>query len=216
MVKTKGKPMLLTADTKLLEAFWRLIPQHKSSSITVKRIVDEAECSRATFYYHFEDISELISIAVTREISMSRIIPLSFRAMISDDWTSFESIDDNFHLQRIHTAARQGASRAILLAFDEAVIHAWRTLLAPNGETLAKDAEFILDFFSVGMREMFGPKLGCQTLDSFDVAPSSDCVREVFASAVRLACKAQGVSEEEFTKRVAELYTSAPISTLLG
>ncbi|OMF78746.1 TetR/AcrR family transcriptional regulator [Paenibacillus glucanolyticus] len=44
-----------------------LIEQHSISQLTVQKVADRAELNRATFYLHFEDIHDLISI-VTDDI----------------------------------------------------------------------------------------------------------------------------------------------------
>lgn len=44
----------------MAEAVKRLLMQKKVKKLTVKDIVDECSITRQTFYYHFEDIPDLL------------------------------------------------------------------------------------------------------------------------------------------------------------
>ncbi len=50
-------------DTKgiIIEAFRKLLTNHKFDDITVQDILDEAHCSRGTFYRHFKDKYDIMN-----------------------------------------------------------------------------------------------------------------------------------------------------------
>ena len=56
-----------TSETKILmaEALKRLIKERPFAKITVQDIVTECNINRNTFYYHFTDITELLSEIIT-------------------------------------------------------------------------------------------------------------------------------------------------------
>ena len=58
----------MAGDTKELiaEAVKRLLMQKKVKKLTVKDIVDECSITRQTFYYHFEDIPDLLKWVLER------------------------------------------------------------------------------------------------------------------------------------------------------
>ena len=58
----------MAVDTKELiaEAVKRLLMQKKVKKLTVKDIVDECSITRQTFYYHFEDIPDLLKWVLER------------------------------------------------------------------------------------------------------------------------------------------------------
>jgi len=58
----------VAVDTKELiaEAVKRLLMQKKVKKLTVKDIVDECSITRQTFYYHFEDIPDLLKWVLER------------------------------------------------------------------------------------------------------------------------------------------------------
>ena len=58
----------MAVDTKELiaEAVKRLLMQKEGQKLTVKDIVDECSITRQTFYYHFEDIPDLLKWVLER------------------------------------------------------------------------------------------------------------------------------------------------------
>ena len=44
----------------IAEAAWRLLTEKKVRKLTVKDIVEECHITRQSFYYHFEDIPDLL------------------------------------------------------------------------------------------------------------------------------------------------------------
>ncbi len=59
-------------DTKgiIIEAFRKLLTKHKFDDITVQNILDEAHCSRGTFYRHFKDKYDIMNYyySVSRQL----------------------------------------------------------------------------------------------------------------------------------------------------
>ena len=58
----------MAVDTKELsaEAVKRLLMQKKVKKLTVKDFVDECSITRQTFYYHFEEIPDLLKWVLER------------------------------------------------------------------------------------------------------------------------------------------------------
>jgi AcrR family transcriptional regulator len=52
----------------IMESVLRLLEERPLNKITVKDIVDECGINRNTFYYHFEDISDLIEAIIISEV----------------------------------------------------------------------------------------------------------------------------------------------------
>ena len=46
----------------MIEAFWQLLENNQLHEISVGMIVAKAGCNRGTFYYHFADKDELLSL----------------------------------------------------------------------------------------------------------------------------------------------------------
>ena len=58
----RGRAQDMAVDMKeiIAEAAGRLIRERKVKKLTVKDIVEECNITRQTFYYHFEDIPDLL------------------------------------------------------------------------------------------------------------------------------------------------------------
>ena len=60
MENTKTDPRVLRTRKLIMDAFIELSSQKEFKDITIKDITTEAMINRATFYYHFEDIYDLL------------------------------------------------------------------------------------------------------------------------------------------------------------
>lgn len=56
--------------TAIIESFWQLLEEGPYSKITVKSIVDRCQINRNTFYYHFQDIPELLESTIKQEADL--------------------------------------------------------------------------------------------------------------------------------------------------
>ncbi len=59
--------MASKAKTMIVNAFLKLIETEEYDKITVTSLVEECDISRQTFYYHFNDVEEMISFAFKKE-----------------------------------------------------------------------------------------------------------------------------------------------------
>ncbi|MEF2596121.1 MAG: TetR family transcriptional regulator [Lachnospiraceae bacterium] len=64
--------MPLDMKDNIAEAARRLLMENNVKKLTVKDIVEECRITRQTFYYHFQDIPELISWVIERETERLR------------------------------------------------------------------------------------------------------------------------------------------------
>ena len=60
MTQTKTDPRVLRTRKLIMDSFIELSGKKEFKDITVKDITTEAMINRATFYYHFEDIYDLL------------------------------------------------------------------------------------------------------------------------------------------------------------
>lgn len=60
MDQSKTDPRVLRTRKLIMDAFIKLSETKEFSDITVKNITEEAMINRATFYYHFQDIYDLL------------------------------------------------------------------------------------------------------------------------------------------------------------
>ena len=65
MTQKKTDPRVLRTRKLIMDSFIELSSTKEFKDITVKDITEEAMINRATFYYHFEDIYDLLEKALS-------------------------------------------------------------------------------------------------------------------------------------------------------
>ncbi|MFQ6791369.1 MAG: TetR/AcrR family transcriptional regulator [Thomasclavelia sp.] len=55
-------------ELAIVTAFWQLLEEKPYNKITVKNIVERCDINRNTFYYHFQDIPDLLDKALKKDI----------------------------------------------------------------------------------------------------------------------------------------------------
>ncbi|NLY79123.1 MAG: TetR family transcriptional regulator [Lysinibacillus sp.] len=71
MERTKADPRVLRTRKLIMDSFIELSSKKEFKDITVKDITEEAMINRATFYYHFEDIYDLLEKVLTEVLSIN-------------------------------------------------------------------------------------------------------------------------------------------------
>ncbi|UJL45866.1 TetR/AcrR family transcriptional regulator [Virgibacillus sp. NKC19-16] len=65
MAQTKTDPRIIRTRRLIMDSFIELSDKKEFKNITIKDITTEAMINRATFYYHFEDIYDLLDKALS-------------------------------------------------------------------------------------------------------------------------------------------------------
>mgnify|MGYP001282443455 CR=1 FL=1 len=71
MTETKTDPRIKRTRKYIMDAFIELSSKKEFKDITVKDITEEAMINRATFYYHFQDIYDLLEKALLEVLSIN-------------------------------------------------------------------------------------------------------------------------------------------------
>lgn len=71
MVQPKTDPRVLRTRKLIMDSFIELSGKKEFKDITVKDITAEAMINRATFYYHFEDIYDLLDKVLSEGLSIN-------------------------------------------------------------------------------------------------------------------------------------------------
>ncbi|MGE7904548.1 TetR/AcrR family transcriptional regulator [Peribacillus sp. NPDC094092] len=70
MTQSKTDPRVLRTRKLIMDSFIKLSEGKEFKDITIKDITSEAMINRATFYYHFEDIYDLLEKALSEVLSV--------------------------------------------------------------------------------------------------------------------------------------------------
>lgn len=215
MAHSKHREFTPMTSSRLVESFWLLVKSNRAERITVKMIVEEAHCSRGSFYYHFEDMNSMISTVMENELVLSGIIPKTIHAILMGEYEILKASQNDFHVKRVQLLASQSQPETISRATDAANMVVWAHLLCPDAEELNEEAAFLVRFFAAGMKNSFGVQLLHPGNPDNDPLFESDVLRETAISAVRSICKAQGITGNDFIKRLEQLKESGWVPAAL-
>lgn len=91
MTQSKADPRIIRTRKLIMDSFVELSGKKEFKDITVKDITTEAMINRATFYYHFEDIYDLLD-KVLSEVLLINLNSIDFEKSVLNE----ESIIDIF------------------------------------------------------------------------------------------------------------------------
>ncbi|MGI2263988.1 MULTISPECIES: TetR family transcriptional regulator [unclassified Staphylococcus] len=89
MVQSKSDLRVIKTRKSIMQAFIQLSSDKDFKSITVKDITQEALINRATFYYHFSDIYDLLEKALAEEL----LINLNYEYFKDNPWNERTIVD---------------------------------------------------------------------------------------------------------------------------
>lgn len=142
MVKTKKL---------ILQEFKKLLEQYSLDRITVSQITDRCNIKRQTFYYHFNNIDDLISYGAKsyiKDIIGSKTFSCWQKKFIYILETIKEEKDSFFYLIMTRTAYNLG--NCIFDIFKDEVMETV-DVLKSEYPLSKKDEDFIVDFYSYGL-----------------------------------------------------------------
>jgi AcrR family transcriptional regulator len=96
MTETKTDPRILRTRKLIMDSFIELSSKKEFKDITIKDITTEAMINRATFYYHFEDIYDLLDKALSEVLFVNLSCQDYANSKMSEDTlvTIFKAITD--------------------------------------------------------------------------------------------------------------------------
>lgn len=208
LANIKSRDLAPMASNRLVEAFWHLVKNNRTERITVTMVVQEARCSRGSFYYHFEDMGSMVNSVMINELILSGLIPRTIHAILMGEYDELKLPQSDFHVKRVQLLAAQSNLETISNAVNSANTQIWTHLLAADNEKLSNEARFLVDFFSAGMWHSFGMQLFHPGAEGNDPLIESEALRESTIAFVRQTCKAQGTTGNSFIKKLEALRES--------
>lgn len=125
----------------IIEAFWQLLEEKSYSKITVKDIVNRCQINRNTFYYHFQDIPDLLDKTV-RNVADEIIRTYAPGGSPND---CLEPIVEQLilHKQAIFHIYRSIQREVFLMHLERVALHTVseyvHTVVATHDQTFSKD-----------------------------------------------------------------------------
>ncbi len=141
----------INAKQRIGEAFWELLEENELREITVGMITAKAQCNRGTFYYHYQDIEDLLDSLLTKLLVDTSVLPEGLMRMATDDtYNIFDNLDPIFvhrmtlAIDRVGLSAAYGKMRAVTHEI-------WGYVLAAGEKGLTPEAEAFIDYYIGGV-----------------------------------------------------------------
>ena len=190
------------ARQRMIDSFWELLEQYRLDQITVSMIVSRAGCNRGTFYYHFEDIEDLMDNALEEEIlSDSNIIADCLNLLSGVDVEAASDVLTEDRLQHVFLAVRQGGAEMVSKSVKSVILDMWKTILCPDGGELEPDTRLILEYTISGMLGVLSYREEMLAKGE-EVHITLDLISGLSSFMLSKISKAQGVPEEDIVTRL--------------
>lgn len=205
MARPKKNSNTPEARQRLVDSFWLLLEENHLSEITVGVLTAEAKCNRGTFYYHFDDIEDLIHSIIEEEILGNNSTPTIIFNILThtnqEDLISLYGEIERLRLERLQLLMDKGGMAIADLKVKEVIVSMWEALLAPNGTGLNQETRLILEYVISGVIAVITyASRNDMKLD--DLLYSNMVLREFFPWTLSKVCQAQRVSEEDVLSRL--------------
>lgn len=193
-----------SADLRIRNAFWKILEEHEYKDITVGMIVDEAQCNRGSFYYHYPNIEALVDCVINKELLGNFTITQVIFSVVSG--FKLKDSDRDLITQQIKNLwliAERGGLDLIDPKIKSGVIRMWTSILCPNGEELNPSTYALLEYTSSGiMGLMMGlQRQGISAEDTYYLLPDK-LMLDISRFAISHISRYQGISEEEIILRL--------------
>ena len=166
-----ARPKYAAGEAMLRErienAFLALLDEHPADEITVKMIVAQVQCTRRSFYYHFDHMDHLIDSLV------EKCFPKEFpHILLSNVLFSNSNFDEailsaelNEKLENLCLLVGPNTSISIVNKVKQAILFVWFETLGLDKNTLSQEAATILEFMVNGVTGVmaYKAKLGRKT-----------------------------------------------------
>lgn len=201
MARPKKNPNEPDARQRIIDAFWILLEENHITKIGVKAIASAARCNRATFYYHFSDIYDLLQKAISIEILESGNLPkFIFSVLTRRNYQSLANDHTGISAHRISVAMRQGGTNTVQRMIADEVCTMWGRLLGRPENELKPKTKAIIRYAACGMLgALFQEETEKNAQSITDILPNGFIERMVPAL-VESLCEEEGIRTSDIVR----------------
>jgi AcrR family transcriptional regulator len=191
------------AKQRILEAFWELLEDDTPQSITVAKIAEKAHCNRGTFYYHFDDMDDLLNYAIESELFGEHGIPYDIFDLVSGTSEDIaRTILTKGRMDRfILIVKKYGGTDALEKKIKGIMIKMWQTVLCYGSDELPTETRFILEYAVGGMFRLLTYR-ATEDLDQESLDAMSKFIANAATFTLNQLAQSIGVSVEEILARL--------------
>ena len=134
-------------------AFWELAKEYPVHEITVNLLASRAQCSRGSFYYHYDGIDMLIDRII--EQSFPSLLPQTLYSWLFSSSASVDGVLNSSEfqetLERLCVLVGPHSTLEIVAKVKRKFITAWLDLYGVKEDELPLEAQILFEFMSNGV-----------------------------------------------------------------
>ena len=180
--------MANTTKRMLSMSLKKLLSKTALDNITIQDITDDAEVSRKTFYYHFQDIPSLLEEIIV-EMTAKVIENLPEESTFEEKVTAaLEEINLNKRMiYHIYGSSNREFYEKQLMKICDYVTRTYIRSRDYSEKVASKDLEFVISYLKC---ELFGQLIDWLNHDmSYDIVEHSRILCRIFAGSMRMVCQ---------------------------
>lgn len=175
----------MAIDTKqmITDKLFELLNREKPENITVKRLVEECGISRQTFYYHFQDIIDVMEHGCEQAMNMA--FENSMKAATPREAITAFIVEAVKHRAEITHLLSSRYSHELAQILQKAIRGYIRNVFGtmfPNSTLSVADTEVALDFFTGGITGLI---LGNYAKRDLDTGALADQIYRLLSGEIR-------------------------------
>lgn len=153
------------AEERMINTFWHQISLRSFQEITATSIVHQAGCNRATFYYYFDSIEDLVEKAVDASVPTG-IADLAERFLSQSDVAFHLNKEQKLAVERICLLTGPNGSRRLIERFKRVLMEAWAGKF--ELDLRQEDVQAVASFMASGIVGLLGEQAGKPCDERFD------------------------------------------------
>ena len=180
--------MANTTKRMLSMSLKKLLSKTTLDNITIQDITNDAEVSRKTFYYHFQDIPSLLEEIIV-EMTAKVIENLPEESTFEEKVTAaLEEINLNKRMiYHIYGSSNREFYEKQLMKICDYVTRTYIRSRDYSEKVASKDLEFVISYLKC---ELFGQLIDWLNHDmSYDIVEHSRILCRMFAGSMRMVCQ---------------------------
>lgn len=151
MARPKKDANSVEARQRIIDGFWTLLEENRLSEITIGMVVEQAQCNRGTFYYHFDSLDALLHEAIERELLVERDIPgMIFELACGIEDAPSQRLSEANDLYRLSLIMDRGGLDMVAEEAKRTIVGMWTALLVPGQTELPEPTREVIEYFTSG------------------------------------------------------------------
>lgn len=202
MARPRKDETAIDAKQRIQNSFWELLEDNQLSEITVGMVADHAHCNRGTFYYHYENMDDLIDQVLTQAFTTNYPSIELFIAFLTNKGIERTFLKHKDGINHITLFTRQGGMKLAREKLSSIMFKVLDNAIAQEGQEMKNETKLILEFFISGVtglstyihQERF-------EAESHSLA-NSRYPGDVFRFFFKEVCLAQGIPQERMLTNI--------------